>query len=158
MSDAKTHPVLPVVSGDLPSNYAGDISADEAWRTLTENAQTVLVDVRTQAEWNFVGIPDLSPLGRDPLLVEWQTYPTMTINRDFVKDVTASLGNISKDAPILLLCRSGARSRSAAIALSAAGFTNSYNVAGGFEGDLNEARQRGTANGWKASGLPWRQN
>ncbi|MDE1174785.1 MAG: rhodanese-like domain-containing protein [Parvibaculaceae bacterium] len=158
MSDAKTHIVLPVVSGDLPSSYAGDISADEAWRTLAGNPQAVLVDVRTQPEWNFVGIPDLSPLGRDPVLVEWQTYPAMTVNRDFVKDVTSSLGAIGRDTPILLLCRSGARSRAAAIALSAAGFTHSYNVAGGFEGDLNEARQRGTANGWKASGLPWRQS
>lgn len=158
MSDAKTHIVLPTVSGEVPSGYAGDIPADEAWRTLSENPGAVLIDVRTSAEWSFVGIPDLSSVGRDALLIEWQAYPDMAINRTFVDDVVATLGDVDKDIPVLLLCRSGARSRSAAIALTRAGFRHSYNVVGGFEGDLNEARHRGARNGWKASGLPWRQN
>jgi rhodanese-related sulfurtransferase len=62
-----------------------------------------------------------------------------------------------KSYPVLLLCRSGARSRAAAMALTAAGFEKAFNVAGGFEGDADGQGHRGNRNGWKASGLPWRQ-
>ncbi len=114
-----------------------------------------MVDVRTTAEWNFVGLPDLSGLNREVRLVEWQSYPTMAPNPDFVAQVAAAIPD--KNAAIYFLCRSGARSRSAAIAMTRAGYTRAYNIAGGFEGDLNAERHRGAQNGWKASGLPWRQ-
>jgi rhodanese-related sulfurtransferase len=149
--------VKPVILGASPANYAGDISAQEAWRVLSENPNAVLVDVRTRAEWSYVGLADLSAIGKEPLLAEWQSFPAMNVNPGFAADVAGALGDASRDAPVLFLCRSGARSKAAAIALTAQGFAQSYNIAGGFEGDLDEARHRGARNGWKASGLPWAQ-
>jgi rhodanese-related sulfurtransferase len=149
--------VKPAILGAKPDNYAGDISVEEAWRVLSENPQAVLVDVRTRAEWSYVGLADLSPLGKEPLLAEWQSFPAMNVNPNFAADVAGALGEAHRDAPVLFLCRSGARSRAAAIALTAKGFKRSYNIAGGFEGDLDEARHRGGRNGWKAAGLPWAQ-
>ena len=135
--------------------YAGDLTSQEAWRALQEDDKAVLVDVRTRPEWGFVGLPDLSSLGQRPHCVEWQTYPVMAINPGFTAAVeTAEIG---KDATVLLLCRSGARSRSAAIALTQAGFKRCFNVADGFEGPLDGDGRRGTQAGWKAAGLPWKQ-
>jgi rhodanese-related sulfurtransferase len=154
--DAKDD-VKPAILGASPANYAGDISAQEAWRVLSENPKAVLVDVRTHAEWSYVGLADLSAIGKEPLLAEWQVFPAMNVNPDFAADVAEALGDIPRDAPVLFLCRSGVRSKAAAIAMTAQGFARSYNIAGGFEGDLDEARHRGLRNGWKASGLPWAQ-
>ncbi len=138
------------------SDYAGDLSAQEAWALLQGDPRARLVDVRTQAEWNFVGLPDLSSLERDVALVEWQMFPTMQVNPDFVA-ATEQAAGADKAAPVLFLCRSGARSKSAAIALTRAGYARAYNIAGGFEGDLDGERHRGQRNGWKAAGLPWKQ-
>ncbi|MEI9994044.1 MAG: rhodanese-like domain-containing protein [Rhizomicrobium sp.] len=143
------------MSSQNPSDYAGDLSATEAWALLQSEPRARLVDVRTSAEWNFVGLPDLSELGREVELVEWQVFPTMQVNPGFVAQTEQ--GAADKTAPVLFLCRSGARSRSAAIALTRAGYTKAYNVAGGFEGDLDGSRHRGNKTGWKASGLPWKQ-
>jgi rhodanese-related sulfurtransferase len=144
----------------MPSNpspdYAGDLSAEEAWALLKSDPKAQLVDVRTQAEWNFVGLPDIASLGRQVGLVEWQMFPTMQVNPDFVAATGQAAGG-DKTAPVLFLCRSGARSRSAAMALTRAGYARAYNVAGGFEGDLDSERHRGNQNGWKASGLPLKQ-
>lgn len=137
------------------ANYAGDVSAAEAWELLKSDPKARLIDVRTTAEWNFVGLPDLSTLGQEADLIEWQKFPTMQPNPGFV---AAASEGADKDAPILFLCRSGARSRSAAIAMTDAGFSRAYNIAGGFEGDLDGERHRGHANGWKAAGLPWKQS
>ncbi|MFO1189743.1 MAG: rhodanese-like domain-containing protein [Alphaproteobacteria bacterium] len=134
-------------------SYAGDLSPREAWDILAHEPRAVLVDVRTQPEWTFVGVPDLSGLGREAELVSWQDYPTMAHNPRFSDE----LAHLAKDAPILFLCRSGARSRAAAIALSELGFARCYNIAGGFEGNLDADGHRGVG-GWKAAGLPWRQN
>jgi len=143
-------------SHSSPSNYAGDLSVQDVWSLLQSNPRAQLFDVRTQPEWNFVGIPDLSGVGREVRLIEWQVFPSMQLNPDFVRDATQVAGG-DKDAPLLFLCRSGARSRSAAIALTQAGYTRAFNVAGGFEGDLDGDRHRGKRNGWKAAGLPWKQ-
>ncbi len=136
-------------------DYAGDLSPEEAWALLKSDPAARLVDVRTSAEWNFVGIADLSALGREAALVEWQILPSMQVNPGFV----AQTGQACPEptAPVLFLCRSGARSRSAAIAMTRAGYAKAYNIAGGFEGDLDADRHRGGKNGWKASGLPWKQ-
>jgi len=138
------------------SFYAGDISVQDAWGRLKADPRAQLIDVRTRAEWNFVGIPDLGELGRRVVTIEWQTFPDGAPNPDFVAQATAATGGDS-EAPLLMMCRSGGRSRAAAMALTAAGFKNSFNIAGGFEGDLDAAGHRGTVNGWKAAGLPWRQ-
>lgn len=145
-----------MASSTSSKDYAGDISAADAWAMLKSEPMAQLVDVRTTAEWSFVGVPDLSSVGRQTHLVEWQTFPSMRPNPAFVSEVTHAASD-AKDAPVLFICRSGARSRSAAIAMTSAGFTRAYNVAGGFEGDLDADGHRGKQNGWKASGLPWKQ-
>lgn len=136
-------------------SYAGDITPDQAWDDLRANPKAVLVDVRTRPEWAFVGVPDLSSTGKEPVLISWQVYPEMQRNPGFESDLER-LG-LDRDAPVYFLCRSGVRSKAAAIAMTAAGYRACYNVAGGFEGDPDGARHRGGVNGWKASGLPWIQ-
>ncbi len=136
--------------------YAGDVLPKEAFAALKDNPKAVLIDVRTRAEWTYVGVPDLSEIGKDALLVDWQGFPTGEQNSGFVEQVMGSA--LEADQPIYLLCRSGQRSRAAAIALTAEGFEHCYNVAGGFEGNPDGAGHRGTAGGWKADGLPWGQN
>lgn len=137
------------------AGYAGDVAPATAWKILSEHKEAMLVDVRTRPEWNFVGLPDLAPLAKQPALVEWQVFPSMQPNPDFVTALSGALAN--KDAPLLFLCRSGARSAAAAKAMTAAGYSTCLNVADGFEGPLNAEAKRGAAGGWKAAGLPWRQ-
>ncbi len=139
----------------VDKGYAGDIEVTEAWRFLEEDPDAVLIDVRTVAEWVYVGLPDLAKLGKTVVCVQWKQWPDMNINAEFTPHVEAE--GVTRDRPLLLLCRSGVRSRDAAITLTAQGFGPCYNVAGGFEGDLDEARRRGVKNGWKANGLPWVQ-
>jgi len=149
-----------VTVSNANADYAGDLPVQEAWSLLQSDPKAQLVDVRTAAEWSFVGLPDLSGIGRKVHMVEWQTYPSMAVNPDFASvaaDALAKTG-AGKDTPVLFLCRSGARSRSAAVALTRAGFTRAFNVAGGFEGDVGPDGHRGHINGWKAANLPWRQS
>jgi len=137
--------------------YAGDLTPRQSWDLLSQQPEGQLVDVRTEAEWNFVGVPDLGPLARRVVFCEWQRFPAGS-NPGFVDEVIESLKrtNYRKGAPLLLLCRSGARSRAAAIALNAAGYGPCFNVKDGFEGALDAERHRAAA-GWKAEGLPWVQ-
>jgi len=147
------------------ASYAGDLSAQEAWDLLAREPKAVLVDCRSQAEWSFVGLPDLGTLARQPVLVEWQSFvpaspdtggrARMVANSNFVAEVART--GIPKDVPVVFICRSGGRSRSAAIAMTEAGWTTCFNLAGGFEGAHDDAGHRGTQQGWKAAGLPWRQ-
>jgi rhodanese-related sulfurtransferase len=135
--------------------YAGDIDPREAWQILAEHPAAALIDVRTPAEWAYVGVPDLSALGKQALFVPWLMFPTMALNESFVEQVRAA--GIDPDAPLIFLCRSGARSRAAASRMTAAGYASCYNVATGFEGDADEFRHRGCVNGWKVDGMPWVQ-
>lgn len=134
----------------------------ETWTALAASPKTLLVDVRTRAEWTFVGAPDLSPLGRDALFCEWLQFPAMAPNPGFVADVNAAVTQTGAEA-VYFLCRSGARSHAAALAMQAH-FTAQdrsvacVNVLEGFEGDLDASRHRGSVNGWKAHGLAWRQS
>lgn len=141
------------MSGD--SSYAGDLSARESWELLERDADAVLVDVRSQAEWEFVGVPDLQRLGKSVVLAPWQTYPGMRPNPEFAEQVRAA--GVANDKPVIFLCRSGVRSKAAAIAMTAQGYSRCYNLAGGFEGPHDGERHRGTVDGWKAAGLPWTQ-
>lgn len=140
--------------------YAGDLSASDAYSLLERDEKAVLVDVRTKAEWAYVGVPDLSPLGKQALLIEWQEFPSMARNPAFAATVEKALrdSGAGPDAPVLFLCRSGARSRAAAIAMTQAGHTQCFNIAEGFEGPLDGERHRGAVDGWKAQGLPWSQS
>lgn len=134
--------------------YAGDVSPSDAYAALQADESAVLVDVRTRAEWNYVGLPDVSGLGKQALLVEWVTYPGGLQNPAFLEELRAA--GVSQDQPVYFLCRSGVRSRHAAEAATAAGLGPAYNVADGFEGQLGADRHRGIG-GWKAEGLPWVQ-
>lgn len=138
--------------------YAGDVSVKQAWDILKEEQGACLIDVRTRAEWMFVGVPDIGELGKQAMFVEWNTAQGQ--NPGFVNEVQQELKElgISAETPLLFLCRSGQRSRSAAIACTEAGFGSCYNVAGGFEGDLDQERHRGELNGWRHDGLPWAQS
>lgn len=139
--------------------YAGDVTPQEAWRVLSLKDGAQLVDVRSAAEWTFVGAPDLSSLGASPLFFEWQSFPGMGRVASFASDVQEALSslNANADTPVFFLCRSGARSASAAQALTQMGAKAAFNIVGGFEGDLNGDRHRGGVSGWKAGGLPWKQ-
>ncbi|MBR0653079.1 rhodanese-like domain-containing protein [Roseomonas terrae] len=132
-----------------------DIGPTETWQFLSEGPDTALVDVRTDAEWNFVGLVDLTAVGKQPVLIPWQLYPTMQVNDHFTDQLRkAGLTPLHR---IYFICRSGARSLVAAQAAQAAGFPHAFNVADGFEGPVDEQGHRGTVAGWKAAGLPWQQ-
>ncbi|MCC7252829.1 rhodanese-like domain-containing protein [Hyphomicrobium sp.] len=136
-----------------------DVPVDETWARLKADAEAVLIDVRTRAEWTFVGLPDLSTLNKRVVTVEWQTFPENRTDPDFVEKLSGELekAGVSKDAELFFVCRSGARSRAAAVAMADAGYTRCRNVADGFEGPLDPTQKRGQVAGWKAAGLPWRQ-
>lgn len=136
-------------------SYAGDITPVRAWAMLVDDPETVLVDCRTEAEWRFVGVPDLSELGRDVVYVEWNRTDG-SHNDGFIDDLIAS-GVLPGERPVVFLCRSGNRSIGAAEAATEAGIGPSYNVLDGFEGNLDANGHRG-ATGWRAEGLPWRQS
>lgn len=137
-------------------NYAGDVTPQAAWEALAKDPSAQLVDVRTQPEWSFVGVPDLGNLGKKVILTSWQVYPNMAVDPDFAAKVTSQLG--AGAGPVFFLCRSGARSRAAAIAMTEAGLGPCFNVSGGFEGDKDASSHRGRSNGWKAADLPWVQD
>ncbi|MFO1113650.1 MAG: rhodanese-like domain-containing protein [Rhodospirillales bacterium] len=137
------------------SAYAGDVSPSRAWELLRAEADAVLIDVRTPAEWNYVGVPDLAKLGKKPVFLPWLFFPSMEVNPQFAEALEAA--HLGQNAPLLFLCRSGVRSRAAAVAMTARGYGRCYNIASGFEGDPDPARHRGAVNGWKVDGLPWVQ-
>jgi len=143
-------------------SYAGDITPQQAWELLREHPEAVLVDVRTDAEWRYVGVPDTSSIDRRTVLIEWVSYPTGARNESFVDQLVEAgiVGGAEDDEasrPVIFLCRSGVRSIAAADAATAAGIGPAYNVLDGFEGGLGADGRRGTS-GWRAAGLPWTQS
>ena len=121
--------------------YAGDLTPAEAFDLVRDDAEAVLVDVRTTGEWAQVGIPDLSGIGKQVVFVEWQQGPMRSLNPSFVDELRAA---VPPDAALVMICRSGVRSIAAAQAATAAGLGPSYNVLEGFEGRA----------GWVRTGLP----
>jgi rhodanese-related sulfurtransferase len=128
--------------------YAGALTPEEAFVLLQQLPGAVLVDVRTQAEWTFVGGV------ANAVQIEWKSFPGMQPNPAFLAQLQAQ---VPAQAHVLFLCRSGARSHDAAVAATAAGFSHCYNILEGFEGDRDANGQRGRLNGWQAAGLPWNQ-
>lgn len=137
-----------------PMTQHADLTPRQAWERLESDPDAVLVDVRTSAEWSFVGLPDLTSVGKRVVPIEWTTFPDGAPNPRFLDDLRASIP--TDDTPVLFLCRSGARSAAATAAATAAGYTAAHNVAEGFEGELDAQGHR-AVNGWKQAGLPWRQ-
>ena len=131
----------------------GDVTPSEAFDAVRSDERAVLVDVRTLAEWNFVGLPDFA---RPVITIEWNLFPSGESNPDFLAQLRKA--EVDDDQPVYFLCRSGARSAAAATAATAAGYGAAFNIAGGFEGDPDADGHRGSVNGWKAEGLPWRQS
>jgi rhodanese-related sulfurtransferase len=132
-----------------------DVSPQAVWEALKTDPQAQMVDVRTDAEFNFVGLTDLSEAGKQPVTISWQIYPTMQVNAGFVEQLRSA--GFTPEHKIFFLCRSGVRSKAAAAAAIAAGFPHAYNIADGFEGPPDSEGHRGHVAGWKAEGLPWMQ-
>jgi rhodanese-related sulfurtransferase len=146
MSDLRGEPAV--------MGYAGDVSPADAYVGLQADAEAVLVDVRTSAEWSYVGLPDLSQIRRRVILLEWQRFPDGAVNGRFVEQLRQE--GVGEGVPIYFLCRSGARSAAAAAVVTVAGLGPAYNVSDGFEGHLGPDGHRDVT-GWKVAGLPWRQ-
>ncbi len=136
-------------------DYAGDLSPIKAWEMLESDKNCNLLDCRTFAEWQFVGIPDLSVINKKALFIEWQSFPMMQKNENFLAEIVNS--GVSKESTLIIICRSGARSRSAAEYLTNQGYNNCYNFLEGFEGSHDSSSHRGKVNGWKFASLPWKQ-
>jgi len=129
--------------------YEGLLLPAEAAQLLREDSNAVLVDVRSRAEWDFVGrIPGA-------VEIEWKSYPGMTPNAQFQNQLES---RVQKDALVMFICRSGGRSHETALTAAKAGFKTCFNVLEGFEGDRDPSGHRNTVGGWRASGLPWTQS
>jgi rhodanese-related sulfurtransferase len=148
------------MSESQSGGYAGDVTVREAWDNLAKSPTATLVDVRTAAEWTYVGVPVLSQIGKATVFIEWDDFPSGQLVPDFVGRLKAELDKlgIGKDAPLYFLCRSGNRSRHAAVLATAAGYQRSYNISQGFEGRLDPDRHRNSDQSWKGEGLPWVQS
>jgi rhodanese-related sulfurtransferase len=143
----------------MSGNYEDDVSVGDCWSALSDDPDAFLIDVRTTAEWTYVGVP-ATPAGARPVtLAEWQTFPTMGVDPAFAERLGGHVRESggTSDSRLYFLCRSGARSMASAAAMTAAGFRHCFNVADGFEGPLDAHGHRGTTAGWKAEGLPWSQ-
>lgn len=132
-----------------------NVSPTKVWDAVRTDAEAQIVDVRTDAEWTYVGLPDLTEAGKQPVLIPWQLFPSGQVNTGFIDQMKQS--GLTPSHKIYFLCRSGVRSLAAAQAAQAAGFPNAYNIADGFEGPPDEDGHRGNVIGWKAENLPWRQ-
>ena len=102
----------------MQSANVGIVDPTSAWEALSDGASAMLIDVRTRAEWAFVGLPDLETLGKQTVLVEWQSFPTMAVNEKFAAEALSAAEELGSDA-IYFLCRSGVRSMHAAMATKA---------------------------------------
>ncbi|MCC7081204.1 MAG: rhodanese-like domain-containing protein [Burkholderiales bacterium] len=129
--------------------YDGVLRPAEAHQLLQDHPKAVLIDVRSRAELDFVGrVPGA-------VEVEWKTYPGMQPNERFLEQLQA---RVPKDAIAMFLCRSGVRSHDTALVAKKAGYTSTFNVLEGFEGNRDAEGHRNSVGGWRASGLPWTQS
>lgn len=137
------------------------IQPQEAFQLLLEDQNSVLIDVRTAEEFNFVGFVNADQFNNRMIFLPWQIFPEMNENPKFAPALGDSLkklfGDKAREAKLIFLCRSGGRSSQAANYAFDLGYENCYNLVSGFEGDLDEKKHRGKINGWKANNLPWRQ-
>ena len=136
-------------------NNIKNISSQECFEKLSIEVNSQLIDVRTKPEWIYVGVPDLSSINKNVILISWQVYPEMETNKFFENQILES--NIKKNDNLYFICRSGNRSYNAAEFLTSRGFSNCINVIDGFEGKLNHKHQRALIDGWQFNNLPWIQ-
>ncbi|MGE5471748.1 MAG: rhodanese-like domain-containing protein [Bacteroidota bacterium] len=129
-------------------SYKGALTPQEAHELLRLAPGAKLVDVRTRAEWDWVGrVPGA-------VEIEWNQYPGGTRNPNFLAELKRQ---VDPQAAVMFLCRSGARSDAAAEAATAAGYGDCYNILEGFEGDKDALGHRNAVGGWRHAGLPWMQ-
>jgi rhodanese-related sulfurtransferase len=139
----------------MSKNPIKSLDPISAHKFLNQYNNAVLVDVRCEIEYEYIGHPV------DAINIVWKKYPGWKINETFAAEVDFAVSNLRKSAkktPILLICRSGARSRDAAKCLSENHYEDLYNVEEGFEGDKNSEGRRSSSNGWRFHGLPWIQD
>ena len=131
-----------------------ELTPPQAYEELTANERAVLVDCRTRAEWVYVGIPDLSDIGKQVIL-ESITDESGQPNANFI----SSIGAIADpDTPIYVICKIGGRSANACHLLEASGYSQVCNILEGFEGCVDQKGHRSSVDGWKFHNLPWRQS
>jgi rhodanese-related sulfurtransferase len=134
---------------ELNLPYEGALTPKEAHELLQLAPGAKLIDVRTKAEWDWVGrVPGA-------IEIEWMAYPGNVPNTHFVQTLKHS---VTTESLLMFLCRSGGRSNMAAKAATDAGFPDCYNILEGFEGDKDAGGQRNNVGGWRAAGLPWHQS
>jgi rhodanese-related sulfurtransferase len=148
-----------IEQGGVNNITVDDVNVEEVWERLKQDPASVLIDVRTQAEWAYVGVPDLSSLGKQPYLIEWQHFPEGGVNPSFTSQLSSELAafGADQDTDLYFICRSGQRSLHSAEAMAAVRYRACHNVEGGFEGPLYNEAHRGSSAGCKAAGLPWVQ-
>ena len=136
-------------------SYKRNLLPKMAVDRLQNNPQALFVDVRSKAEYKYVGFPENS------ILIPWIDDPDWEPNPEAFSDAVMQeldgRENLS-DTEIILICRSGFRSNEALKCLENKGFTQVSHVASGFEGDLDENDHRGNLNGWRHDGMPWSQS
>lgn len=133
--------------------YFGALTPQEALALLQIRTDAKLIDVRTQAELDWVGTP-LVP-GDQYQSIEWIRYPGGAINTEFLQDL-AHVADPSSDTPLLFICRSAVRSKQAARLATEAGYRIAIDVLEGFEGNKDAQGHRRTVEGWCFRGLPWK--
>ncbi|MBI3711518.1 MAG: rhodanese-like domain-containing protein [Burkholderiales bacterium] len=131
--------------------YAGAVTPSEAHQLLQQDSKVVLVDVRTNAERDWVGRVVINEVQHQA--VQWSLYPGGIPNPDFIAQLQAAVPD--KSSTILFLCRSGVRSRHGAKLATENGYANCYDILQGFEGDKDADGHRKTVGGWCKAGLPW---
>ena len=132
---------------DLGLPYSGALTPKEAYEVWQLAPGAKLVDVRTRAEWDWVGrIPGA-------IEIEWISYPSNQPNNDFLSQLKRQ---VDSESLVMFLCRSGMRSQKAACLATEAGYAECFNILEGFEGDVDASGQRGKIGGWRKAGLPWK--
>lgn len=128
--------------------YEGALLPAEAYQLLQEAPSARLVDVRTRAEWDWVGrVPGAAE-------IEWLTYPGNQPNPYFLNQLQQQ---VDTESLVMFICRSGGRSHHAAALATQAGYADCYNVLEGFEGEKDASGHRNSVGGWRKAGLPWVQ-
>lgn len=134
---------------ELKLPYQGALTPQEAWQVWQLAPGAKLVDVRTRAEWDWVGrVPGA-------VEIEWQGWPDGRPNPNFIAQLRQQ---VDPEALVMFMCRSGHRSDAATRAAADAGYSNCYNVLEGFEGAKDANGQRNRIGGWRHAGLPWHQS
>ena len=136
-------------------NVIKDIRGDEAWEILSANIKAHLIDVRTDAELDYVGYPIIDSIKKEVIFLPWMHYPAYDLNTDFTTELVKIIPAI--EDILIFICKAGGRSKQAAQCMNKIGYKNCFNIIDGFEGSMDSQKQRGKVSGWKFLNLPWEQ-